>query len=233
MNKVLKALEKASRLGLLICAITYVGLYIVARMGSIGGEILPVLSRITLVVMTIIAVGSIALLLLLKKEEAAKIVFTIVAGYWLISNSASYLTAAEGAVDGNDGLFIVTSVVGFVVGLSLTAVLVLLVLHFIMKKEILRLSALFTMAGAITVIFVLFVLNIVKFAKYSDFYDWTSYVYAINSLVAPVGVCFGYLYFFGTPLFEERPAPQKEEAPKQEEPQPEQPQEVEQEEKAE
>lgn len=223
MKKIFEVLVKPSRLILLIASIAYVVFYLITSFGSMGGGFLEVIANLIILILTVSAVAAIPVLLFMKKEQAAKIVFILVAGFWLISRNQNYLGYAS-IIDGKaEGLFNALGVFGFLFGLTLAAVLVLLVLHFILKKEIFRLCALFTFALGFLFFLVFFVLSIIIYAKYD--YGWTSYINLLANLIAPVGILFGYLYFLGAPDYEfpkkapkeEKPVEQQEEV-QQEEP---------------
>ena len=222
MKKIFDIILKPARLILIICAFAYAGLYSLVTFGNFGGGFLDVLASLIIYVLTITAVVAIPLLLLLKKEDAAKLVFIIVGGYWLITEGRSYLSYGQIA-DSQNGLVVATAVFGFLVGLVLTGVLVLLVLNFILKKELFRFIAVLALVGAYLFIFVFVILELVLFIKYEG--AWTNYIQLFLYLVAPVGVLFGYLYFFGTPDYDFPKKAPKEEKP--EEPKEEQPSEVE------
>ena len=210
MKKIFEVLVKPSRLILLIASIVYICLYMVGEIGSIGGGFLDVLGSVIVFVLTLAALTSIPVLLLLKKDEAAKLVFFLVSGYWLITANQSYLFFGT-AVNSKDALLNTTGVFGFLVGLFLAAVLVLLVLHFILKKEVLKLSAVLSFLLSFLLLFVFFVLYFIVHVKYN--YAWTGYLDLFARLTAPVAIFFGYLYFLGAPDYE---FPQK--APKEEKP---------------
>ena len=214
MKKVLDSLAKAGRLGLIICAIAYVTIFLICSLGGFADtNFLAVLSILTRAALVAIIVGAIPLLLFLKRDNDAKIVFVIAGGYWLLTRISTNLSAPQwmgGDLSQLPGLYVALCIVEFVLGLALTGVLVLLVLNFILKKEVLRLSALFTFAGALVLLLVASILDIAWCAQTDA--GWASYFDIINEIVAAVGVCFGYLHFFGAPAIERKAAPQVEEA---------------------
>ena len=226
MQKIFEVLSKPARLILIIAAFAYAGLYAVVSFGSFDGGFLAVVGGLIVSVLTIAAVVAVPVLLLLKKEEAAKLVFILVAGYWLVSNAQSYLLNYSWWAEGDDGLRIVIAIFGFLAGLALTGVLVLLILNFILKKEVFKLSAVLAFAGAFLFIFILVILLLVYYIKTSvenDYYNvpWTNYVSLLLMLAAPVAVLFGYLYFLGAPSCECLQRAPKEKKPEANEPAPE------------
>ena len=123
--------------------------------------------------------------------------------------------------EGDDALRIIIAIFGFLAGLALTGVLVLLILNFILKKEVFKFCAVLTFAGALFFILVLVILLFVYYIKTSvenEYYNvpWTNYISLVLMLVAPVAVLFGYLYFLGAPQYElskKAPKEKKEEEP--------------------
>ena len=216
MKKIFDILLKPARLILIICAFAYAGLYSLVTFGNFGGGFLDVLASLIVYLLTVAAVVAIPVLLLLKKEEAAKIVFILVAGFWLISENRTLLGFAS-ITESNDGLVVTTGVFAFLAGLALVGVLVLLVLNFVLKKELFRFLAVLTLAGAYLFILIFVVLEIVLYAKYDA--GWTTFVGLFLDLIAPVGVLFGYLYFLGAPDYDfpkKAPKEEKPEEPKEE-----------------
>ena len=236
MKKIFDLLVKPSRLILIIAAFAYAGLYSIVHFAGIGGGFLPVVADLLIITLTLIAVVAGPILLLLKKEEAAKLVFLLVAAYWLLSSVLGYLSYAYRVVEGAEALDILIGIFGFLAGLALTGVLVLLILNFILKKEVFKFSAVLAFVGAIAFIliafillFVYYIVKDVEWAKndWGTPYNWISFVSLFLMLAAPVAILFGYLYFLGAPEYdlpkrapkEKKPEPVKEsgeEAPAEE-----------------
>ncbi len=220
MKKLFEALIKPSRLILIIGGFAYAGLYSIIAFAGIGGGFLSVMAHLIITILTLAAVVAAPILLLLKKEEAAKLCFVLVAGYWLVSSTQNYLFFGDWAGEGGDGLVVAAGIFGFLAGLALAGVLVLLILNFILKKDILKFVALLAFVTAYLFIFIFIVLEFVMFIKYES--PWTNYINMIIELVAPVAILFGYLYFLGAPNVEFAKKQPKEEEPKPvEEPAPE------------
>ena len=244
MKKIFEVLSKPARLILIIAAFAYVGVYSVVALGGFGGGFLPVLANIIIYVLTAGAVVAIPILLLLKKEEAAKLVFLLIGAYWLISESRGLLSYAHLVTENNEGLSVAYGVFGFLGGLALTGVVVLIVLKYILKKEVFKFCAVLTFVVAYSIILIFFILRFAYQCKinyeYRDYdyitYKWSEFVDLFLYLIAPVGVLFGYLYFLGAPEYDfpkKAPKEEKPEEPKEEaEPVEEQPEEVPEEEPA-
>lgn len=219
MKKIFDVLLRPSRMILLVASIAYAAIYAVITLGNFGGGFLPVLARTIIFVLTLAALVSIPVLLLIKKEEAAKLVLVLLSGYWLISSTQNYLSYANWAGENAQALEVVIGIFGFLAGLALAGVVVLLVLKFILKKEVFKLSAVLTFAAAYLFIVVLFVLLLIYYIKLNTeykqpIYDWTNFASLSLMLIAPISVLFGYLYFFGAPQYEfQKKAPKEEKEP--------------------
>lgn len=227
MKKIFEALSKPARLILIIAAFAYAGLYAITGFGSLGGGFLSTIGGLIVTTLTVAAVVAVPILLLLKKEQAAKLVFILVAGYWLVSNAQSYILNYGWLVqESDDGLIICLGIFGFLAGLALTGVFVLMIIHFILKKEVLKLSAVLAFLGAFLFIFVVFVLLLVQYIRIlanDGAVGWTNWIDLLAMLAAPVAVFFGYLYFLGAPEYDfpkkapKAPKEEKPEEPKEEE----------------
>lgn len=225
MKKIFDALLKPSRMILIIASFAYAGLYSIVAFGGIGGGFLPVMAQLIITVLTLCAIVAAPILLLIKKEEAAKLVFILVAGYFLLNRTQGWLGYAQWAGENSEGLPIPIGIFGFLAGLALAGVLVLLILHFILKKEVLKLSAVFAYVGAYFFFFVMSVLLFAYYCKLNADYGgnavgWTSFVDIFADLIAPVAVLFGYLYFLGAPNYEFAKKAPKEKKPEPVEEQP-------------
>ena len=209
MKKILELLVKPSRLILLIASIVYVSLYAISGFGSLGGEFMPLISRLIIMLVTIAAVVSIPVLLILKKDNIAKIVFALVGGFWLVDAARSYVSDGQAVINGADGLYITAGIFGFLAGLCLTAVLILLVFSFVLKKEALRFVSILVFIIGYVFIFITSIFQMIIEGQVNA--GWTLYFISINMMVAPIAVLFGYLYFFSVPDYDLNKTKQTEE----------------------
>ena len=227
MKKIFEVLSKPARMILIIAAFAYAGLFAITGLGTLGGGFLSTVGGLIVTSLTVAAVVAVPILLLLKRENAAKLVFILVAGYWLVSNAQSYiLNYGWLAQDSQDGLIICLGIFGFLAGLALTGVFVLMILHFILKKEVLKFVAVLVFLGAFLFIFVLMILLLVQYIRIlanDGNVAWTNWIELLAMLAAPVAVFFGYLYFLGAPEYDlpkKAPKEKKEKEPKEEQPAP-------------
>ena len=214
MNKIFNTLLKPARWILLIGSFVYLVIFAVATSGGLGGRFLPVVSTLIILLAGMAALAAVPVCLLLKKEDAAKLVFTILAGYWVISTILGQLGQAQMIDNGTEGLVITACVFSFLMGLCILGVLVLLVLNYVLKKDIFRLAAVLTMVGVILFALVAGILWMVVYGKWG--LGWTLFVDAVGDyFILPTLILFGYLYFYGAPQLPEK-APKAKAEPKEE-----------------
>lgn len=226
LNNIIQTLKKPSRLILLIGSILVFALTALSEFGSIGGEFFPVFIGIIVLVATLAATAAVPVLLVMKKEEAAKIVFSILAGYWLISKTRGDLGYASWVVDKMPGLALSAALFSVFFGLCLLAVIVFAILHYVLKKEF-RPIIMCVLAGALLMAFIALILWLVVYGKQDA--SWTVFIDEFNAhLVIPVTLIGGVLYFFideapiekkvakkEEPKVEEQPAEQPAEQPQE------------------
>lgn len=196
MKKFFEALVKPSKLILAICAIVYAAVFMIATFGDIDEGFLPIMSTLIILIVTVAATGGLAALLFLNKEKEARMLFITLAIYYLLAFTQDYLSDVA-KFDGMPGLVVARMVFSFFVGLALTAVIVLMVLHIALHKEMLGAIAVLVFICAFGLLFIRGILLFAEAIKYE--YEWPIYFRIIADLAAPAGVFFGYLYFFGKP----------------------------------
>ena len=219
MKKLFETLLPPSRLVLLVLGCAYAVLFAVLTLASMGDNFLEVMSNIIMFVVFFGAFASVPVLLLLNKDQAAKIVFAIVAGYLLLSAVQQQFMYASIVSGNSEGLIVAVGIFGFIIGLAYVAAGALLVLSLALNKENFKLYALLALVLGIVLQVIEFVLMLIMFIKYKS--PWTSYLEAIAYLIIPAMALFGYLCFFGVPnadiKLEKQPVPQQEQ-PKEEKP---------------
>ena len=201
MEKFFNILLKPAKWILVIGSFVYATWFAVHSAGSITGTFMSVVSNLLILIVGSALLFSVPVLILLKKEDMAKIAFFILAGYWLISTTLNMFGYAQTyCIEGAPGAASVGGVFAFITALCLVGVLALIVLEFVFKKAFFRLLAFFAMLGVILFALLTGVLLFAGLVEYSDFLGWT---YVVNLLVeyllVPAIVCFGCLYFLGAP----------------------------------
>lgn len=214
MKKIFDILLKPSRWVLLIGSFVYLVLFAVTTAGGIGGRFLPVLSVLIILLAGMAALAVVPVCLLLKKEDAAKLVFTILAGYWVISTVLGKLGEATVIDNNSPGILVAACIFSFLMGICVLGVLVLLVLNYIMKKDFFRFLAVMVMAGVILFALVAGILWMVVYGQWEA--GWISFVnVAGDCFVLPALILFGYLYFYGAPQVPEMAPKAKKESKQQ------------------
>ena len=196
--KFFEKLTKASRIIFIIGAFVYAALYATFHAGGMGNTFMSVLvGLIYLIVGTGLLVAA-PLLLLFKRDEAAKYVYLVLLGYWLLSTVQTYLNQADIASNSNDALTVVIGIFSFILGLALVGIIVLVALEYFISKSFFRFISFLIFVGVVGFALVTAILLIVQYARYNA--GWTTYVSVImNYFIAPATLCFGYLHFFGAP----------------------------------
>lgn len=216
INNIIQTLKKPSRLILLVGSILVFAFTALTQFGSFDDEFFPVFIGIIVLVATLCATAAVPVLLILKKDDAAKIVFSILAAYWVISTARGDLSFAVVVADPYPSLYIAARLFAVFFGLCLLAVIVLLVLHFALKRDF-KLIALYVGAGALLFGFIAMILWCVVYGKQEA--DWTSFISEINRhLVVPVTILGGTLYYFIDEAPIEKKPVQKEEPVAEEQP---------------
>lgn len=196
MNKLFDILVKPSKLVLIIGGFVYALWFAVQTAMSIDGQFMNVLTNIVTLFVGTALICLPPIMLLLKKEELAKLFFVFLIGYWVLSTPSEYFFLAETLADGGEPYPIFVSIFLLSIGLAVVAVLVLIILEMLLGlsalRPIINLVALIAVAACIVTAF----LFIVECALMKA--GWTFYVrYALmDMIVLPVTVGFGCLYFF-------------------------------------
>ena len=79
---------------LIVASFVYAGLFALTAFGGMGGEFFPVLGNIVLFLAMLAVLVATPLLLILKKEELAKWVFTAVAVIWAADTIREFISAS-------------------------------------------------------------------------------------------------------------------------------------------
>lgn len=197
MNKLFETLAKPAKLVLIIGGFVYAAWFAARTAMGIDGNFMSVLTSI---IILFVGTGLICLppvLLLVKKEELAKLFFVFLIGFWVLNTPTEYFFLADTFAEANEFYPVFVSIFLLGIGLALLGVLVLLVLEMLLGMKFLRpiinlVALIFVLACFLTAILFV-ILCAIRQA------GWTFYVeYALmDMIVLPVTVGFGCLYFFG------------------------------------
>ena len=198
MEKLLKALGKPAKWVFIIGGFFYTAWFAVKTACSIDGDFMSVVTAlIIMMVGTALLVAS-PLLVLLKKDDPARLVFLFLLGYWVLNTIQSWLFYAETFTDARDGLPITCGVFSFIAGLGVVAILVLTVLEFVLKKPALRFISFLVFLGVIVIGFITGLLLVIYAGTRNAFWP-TGVDFLVEYMILPTVICFGYLYFMGSP----------------------------------
>ena len=199
MNKFFETLAKPAKWILIIGGLIYAAWYAIGRGASMNGNFMTVLVNLILLFVGTALLVAVPILVLLKKNEMAKIVFLILVGYWLLTSIQSYYGAADAlCARNNDAVAIIGGIFFFIAASCLLAVLVLIILEFALKKPGLRFFAFIVI---LILIFFAFLAGLFAFIEAIRLdLGWYAYVDPwVEYLLLPVVVLFGYLYLSGAP----------------------------------
>lgn len=197
MNKIFQILSKPARWILIIGGLVYAVWFAVQTAMGMDGTFMSVLTGVFTL---IIGVGLIALppvLLLLKKEDLAKLFFVFLLGYWVLTTPREYFFLADTFAEADQFFPVFVSIFLLIIGLGLLGILVLVVLEMLLGMKFLRpiinLVAFFTVCACILTGILFIILSAINNAT------WVMYIeYALmDMMVLPVVVGCGCLYFFG------------------------------------
>lgn len=200
MKEKLTKMRGVFRLVYIIGAFLFAGLFALAAIGrgAAAGQFMPVLGGIIIMSVGALAVASVPILMLLNKEDIAKIIFSVLAGYWVISTGRGYIEYCQMAVEGATGLQVTVGIFGFLTGLTMLAMVAFLVLYLALgKKEIYLRIGFFLLLGTVVMAFITGILYLVLLGQVKA--DWSNFVAGINdSFIAPILVATGFVYFYIT-----------------------------------
>jgi len=196
-NKIIGAVKPISKMLLIIGSFVFLAIFGLTHVVTINGDFFSVMAGLIITTVGIIALAVTPVFLILKKDNIAKIAFTILGGYWVISTLLSEISSGYNFDVNNPGIFNAASIFSFILGIVLLAIVVLIVLSIALKKDIFKVIAMFGVLSFIFLALVAGILWICCYASNPDFYVWTDYVGIIgNYFVLPTVVTFGVLYFY-------------------------------------
>ena len=197
MEKFFNSISKPARIVFIILGFVCTALYAIITGVSFGGTFFSVVSSIVLfVVGTALLVGA-PLLSLFGRKDAAKVVFLLLLGYWLIFQTRTMFGAASNGFS-KEVIPNIIIVVAFSIALGLTGLLIFAALDFFFKRSGLRFLAVLLFFAAVAGLCILYVFHLIGDIQAKS--TWSAYIYdLLYDLAAPIALFFGYLYFFGAP----------------------------------
>ena len=198
MEKFLNALSKPAKWIFVIGGFFYATWFAIMTATGFGNGFVSVIA--SLIIMTIGTALLVAapLLVLLKKDNAAKMVFLFLLGYWVLSTIQSWLGTARGLVEFDNGLAAAAGIFSLIAGLGIVAILVLTILEFILKKPALRFVSFLVFLGVVATAFIAGLLLVIYSGTANVL--WPNGInFLVEFMILPIIICFGYLYFMGSP----------------------------------
>lgn len=197
MEKFFNSISKPARLIFIIFGYICTGLYAILTGVSFGGTFFAVVSSLVLFVVGVALLAGAPILTLFGRKDAAKVVYLLLLGYWLLSTTLNLFGAASGAFTNNVVSNIII-IISFTIAIGLTGMLVFAALDFFFKKSGIKFIAVLLFFVAVAALFVLFIFHLINLIQNDA--NWPSYLSILLTDVAyPVALFFGYLYFFGAP----------------------------------
>ena len=198
MNKLFETLAKPSKLVLIIGSFFYAAWFAVKTASAIDGNFMSVMCNLLILIVGTALLAAVPVLLILGKDDLAKMFFLFLIGYWFISTFQGFFFYAETFVESDNAFHVVTAVFCFLLGLALLGVLVLIVLEYVLKKPGLRFIAFLVYLGLIALALLTGLFLAIISGQNNAFWP-NGLDFIVEFMILPVIIMFGYLYFFGTP----------------------------------
>lgn len=198
MEKFFNSLSKPAKWVFVIGGFFYATWFAVTQATAIDGQFVNVITKLIIMVVGSALLVAAPILVLLNKNDAAKMVFLFLLGYWVLNTAQSWLFYADTFTDARDGLPIAGGIFCFVAGLGLVAIIVLTGLEFIFKAKGLRFVSFLVMLGVVIFGFIGGLLLTIYAGTMKAFWP-RGMEFLIDFMILPVIICFGYLYFLGAP----------------------------------
>lgn len=197
MENLFKALSKPAKFVLIIGGLIYAVWFAIQTAMGIQSNFMSVLTGI---ITLIVGVGLLAIppvMLLIKKDDIAKLFFVFLIGYWVLTTPQEYFFLADTFSEANEFFPVFVSIFLLIIGIAVLSILVLLVLEILFGMKFLR--PIINLVAFISVCACIFtaILFIIEAAIMGA--GWTFFVqYAfMDMILLPTVVGFGCLYFFG------------------------------------
>lgn len=200
MKKLFEILSKPAKWIFVVCAAVIAVAFAIAKAKLIGpgfnaGFTSGIGALIVMIVGTLLLLAA-PVLILLKRDNEAKAIFTLLLVYWLLWYTQRNFELG-GYAQANDVLPKLAGIFSFLVALCLVAVLILVILEFALKKSFLRFFAFLVLMAA--VVLGLFAAIFFFISGIKDNQMEASLQNILIVLGYTFTIFFGYMYFFGAP----------------------------------
>ena len=161
------------------------------------GQFFPILASFVIAVIGFLAIMMVPLFIFIKKEQIAKIIYLVLAGYYILSQLQARMLAGSNFIEEADKNLISYSIISFIIGFLLLAVIAFVVLSFAIKKKEQLLSHFILITGVLIIVLAM-VSGVNLIISQNENYATTADILetAANSFVLPSVLLLGYIYFF-------------------------------------
>lgn len=139
INKILEIFSKPAKWIFVIGGFIYAAWFAIRTGMSMDGQVMNIITNIIVLLVGAALLCIPPLMILLNKEDLAKLFFVFLLGYWILTAPQQYFFLAETFADAREVFPIIVSIFLLITGLVLLAVLVLVVLEVILKAKAFRL----------------------------------------------------------------------------------------------
>lgn len=195
MNKIFEILAKPAKLVLIIGGFVYALWFAISTALDIDGTFMNVLTNIIILFVGTALICLPPVLLLLKKEELAKLFFVFLIGFWILSTPVEWFLMADLFASSSNGFVVFVGVLLFFCGFAIIGLLVLIIIELLLNLKILRpivnlVAFISVIAAFVTAIFFMIACGINDAA-------WNLYIDTalMGMMVLPIVVGCGSLYF--------------------------------------
>ena len=189
MDKLVRTLASKAKLIGMILLFAATTISVITSAASIGGDFMPVVGGIILLLVELVMVGIVPLLIALKKYDLVKYAFAPVFGYWIISSVFNFIGNADMITANVSGIVVTASLFDFIAGVALLAVIVMAVLFFITKQKKMLQIGFCILVGALVFFSLAWVMWIAAYAKNGA--GWAAYFDAFfRYWFFPIGLAF-------------------------------------------
>ena len=191
MEKLISVFKKIARLLTVILLLVLAALQLVALIDDLsnGGPFMGVLSSITINLLLVLLYATPAILLLLKKDNEARVALSFILGYLFIRTVIDLIGFGVLINQNAEALVVIYSIVSFILGLAYGFVLICFLLEKIFKIKLMKLGFL-VLVASLVLIFILIILEIVLAIDAG----WTFPMYLQNfsaNIIIPLVMLFG------------------------------------------
>ena len=143
VDKVFDILSKPAQLIFIIGGLIFAVWFAVRTAMSMDGDFMNVLTNIITLFVGVALIALPPVMLLIKKEELARLFFVFLLGYWVLTTPSEYFFLADTFASAGEFFPVFVSIFLLLIGLGLVGILVLVILEIILGLKILRFIALF------------------------------------------------------------------------------------------